>query len=155
MAGGDHLEQGAERDNRLTRAHVSLEEALHGYLAGQVGADLGDRLALGLRELEGQRRAETLAQRRVDRRGQGRYCPNAPALRGQPHLEDERLCEGQGLACLLVVLVRLGLMQGPQARGVRGKARALAHVGGNGVGHVGVVQVVQHHADSPRDRPRG
>ena len=155
VTGGNHLEQRTERDDGLARSHVSLQEPLHRHLAGQVGPDLGNGLALGVRELKRQRRAETLAQRRVDRRGQRRHGPSAPALRGQPHLEDEGLGEGQGLARLLVVLVRLRLMQGAQALGVGGEAGALADVGGNRVGHIGIVQVVQHHANCSGDRPRG
>ena len=132
-----------------------MQEPLHRHLAGQVGPDLGDGLALGVREFKRQRRAETLAQRRVDRRGQRHHGPRAPALHGQPHLEDECFGEGQGLARLLVVLVRLGLMQGAQALGVGGEASALAHVGRNRVGHIGVIQVVQHHANCSGNRPRG
>ena len=132
-----------------------MQEPLHRHLAGQVGPDLGDRLTLGVRELKRQRRAETLAQRRINRRGQRRHGPSAPALRGQPHLEDEGLGEGQGLARLLVILVRLGLMQGAQALGVGSKAGALADIGGNRVGHIGTVQVVQHHANCSGNRPRG
>ena len=155
VTSGDHLEQRAERDDGLARSHVSLQEPLHRHLTGQVGPNLGDRLALGVRELKRQRLPETLAQRRVDRRGQRRHGPHAPALRGQPHLEDERLGEGQGLARLLVVLVRLGLMQGAQALGVGVEAGALADIDGNRVGHIGIVQVIQHHADCSGDRPRG
>ena len=155
VTGSDHLEQRAEGDDCLARSHVSLQEPLHRHLAGQVGPDLGDGLALGVRELKRQRLPETLAQWRADRRGQCRHGPHAPTLRGQPHLEDERLGEGQGLARLLVVLVRLGLMQGAQALGVGSIADALADIGRNRVGHIGIVQVVQHHADCTGDRPRG
>ena len=155
VTGSDHLEQRAEGDDCLARSHVSLQEPLHRHLAGQVGPDLGDGLALGVRELKRQRLPETLAQWRVDRRGQCRHGPHAPTLRGQPHLEDEGLGEGQGLAGLLIVLIRLGLVQGAQALGVGSKASALADIGGNRVGHIGIVQVVQHHADCTGDRPRG
>ena len=155
VTGGNHLEQRTERDDGLARSHVSLQEPLHRHLAGQVGPDLGDRLTLGVRELKRQRRSETLAQRCVNRRGQRRHGPCAPTLHGQPHLEDKGFRESQCLARLLVVLVHLGLVQGAQARGVGGEASALAHVGGDRVGHVGIVQVIQHHADCSGDRPRG
>ena len=46
-------------------------------------------------------------------------------------------------------------MQGAQALGVGGEASALADVSGNRVGHMSVVQVVQHHANCSGDRPRG
>ena len=110
MAGCDDLQEGHERDDGLPRADISLEEALHGDLALEVGTDLRDSIHLRVGELEGQGIAETVQERGAvggcDRRG--RAC--STSAHREPHLKHERFREGQGTAGLLVVLVRLGLM---------------------------------------------
>ena len=76
MAGCDDLQERHERDDCLTRADISLEEALHRDLTLEVGADLRDGVHLGVGELEGQGIAETVQERGAvrggDRRGRAR-----------------------------------------------------------------------------------
>ena len=53
----DRPEQRVERDRRLARADVALEQPLHRRRPGEVGVDLGDRVLLRGRERERQRLA--------------------------------------------------------------------------------------------------
>ena len=155
VARRDDLQEGHERDDRLTRTDVPLEEALHRGLALKVGADLRDSVLLRIGELEGQTVAEPIhecgAPGGSDRRG--RAC--ATPTHRQPHLQNKRLRKGQCAAGLLVVLVRLRLMQATKAARIGGNVDAIAHRGGNHVGHVRIVEVVENHADGAGDRPRG
>ena len=49
----DRTEQRVERDRRLARPDVPLEQALHGRRQREVGVDLDDRVLLGSREVNG------------------------------------------------------------------------------------------------------
>ena len=63
----DRPQQRVERDDRLARADVTLQQPLHRHGAAQVDVDLADRLLLVRRELERERLAvavEQLARRR-------------------------------------------------------------------------------------------
>ena len=153
VACGDNLQEGDECDHRLAGPHVSLQEALHRDLVRQVRPDLVDRAPLSVREREGQALDKTVNERHVSGRGQGRDRARTPTLGGQSHLKNKGLCKRQCSACLLVVLVRLRLMQPTQALSVGADALALADRGGHCVGHVGVVEMVEHHADSTSNRP--
>ena len=85
-----------------------------------------------------------------DRRGRAR---SASAHR-KPHLKHKCFREGQGTAGLLVVLVRLGLMQTTQALSVCRDANAFAHLRGNRVGNIAVIELVENHTNRAGDRPR-
>ena len=153
VACGDDLQEGDERDDCFTGTHVSLQEALHGNLARQVRPNLVDRAPLSVRQREGQALDKTVNERHVSGRSQGRDRAHTPTLGGQSHLKNKGLCKRQRSACLLVVLVRLRTMQPTQALSVGADALALADRGGHRVGHVGVVEMVEHHADSTSNRP--
>jgi hypothetical protein len=53
-SGFDDAEHGGEGDGGFAGTDVSLEEAMHGNLRGEIGADFGDGLLLGAGELEGE-----------------------------------------------------------------------------------------------------
>ena len=54
-AGLDRAQQRVERDDRLPRADVALQEPLHRHRAREVGVELGDGLLLGRGQRERQR----------------------------------------------------------------------------------------------------
>ena len=58
----DRAQQRVERDHRLARADVALEQALHRHAPGEVVIELGDRALLMLGERERQRGAVALDQ---------------------------------------------------------------------------------------------
>ena len=51
----DHEQRGDQRDERLARTHVALQQAVHGAAAAQVDQDLGQHAALGAGQRERQR----------------------------------------------------------------------------------------------------
>ena len=155
VARRDDLQEGHERDDRLTRTDIPLEEALHRGLALEVGADLRDSVLLRIGELEGQTVAESLDEPGTLGGGNRRCRACATPTHRQPHLQDIRLREGQCAASLLVVLVRLRLMQATKTARIGGNVDAIAHRGGNHVGYVLIVEVIQDHADGTGNRPRG
>ena len=55
VAALDRAQERVERDDRLPRPDVALEQPLHRHRAREVAVDLGDRLLLVLGELERQR----------------------------------------------------------------------------------------------------
>ena len=61
----DGAQQRVERDDRLARAHVALQEPLHRHRAGKVGVDLRDRALLVLGQLE--RKCGTVAREQLSR----------------------------------------------------------------------------------------
>ena len=155
VARRNDLQEGHERDDCFTRTDIPLEEALHRGLALEVGADLRDSVLLRIGELEGQTVAESLDEPGTLGGGNRRCRACATPTHREPHLQDKRLREGQCAASLLVVLVRLRLMQATKAARIGGNVDAIAHRGGNHVGHVRIVEVIQNHADGPGNRPRG
>ena len=48
-AGLDDVRRGEQRDHRLARADVALEQAQHAFRRGEVGVDLGERRRLAAR----------------------------------------------------------------------------------------------------------
>ena len=64
VAALDGHEQGGDGHQRLARAHVALEQPVHGVDAGQVAGDLGDGPLLGAGERERQRRRGSAAPAR-------------------------------------------------------------------------------------------
>ena len=94
-AGFDSAQERVERDDRLPGADVALQQPRHRRRAGKVGVDLGDRLLLMLRQLEGKRGAvarDEVAGRR-ERGRHGRLAFGRPTCKRE--LEDEQLVEGE------------------------------------------------------------
>ncbi|SKX55091.1 Uncharacterised protein [Mycobacteroides abscessus subsp. massiliense] len=54
VPGVDRLHHREQRDDRLTRAHLTLQQPVHRLDPGEIGTDLGDYLLLSLGELERQ-----------------------------------------------------------------------------------------------------
>ena len=109
--GLDRAQERVERDDRLARADVALEQPLHRRRPGEVGVDLGDRLLLVLGQLERERRAVAARSARPARGSAAATCSLAlgrPAR--ERELEHEQLVEGEPLPPLLRLLERARLV---------------------------------------------
>ena len=98
-------EQRVQRDGRLARADVALEEPLHGRRAAEVGVDLGDRVLLRLGERERQRLAvpgRELAGERQRLRHERLALDRPPAER---ELQRQQLVERQAAPRALGVVL--------------------------------------------------
>ena len=96
--GVDHLEHRAERDERLARAHLALQEAVHRMVPAQLVGDQVADLALTTGQLERQPRVEG-GQQPVVAAGAGPGTLGAvrrPAP-GEHELEHQRLLEAEAL----------------------------------------------------------
>ena len=95
----DGAQQRVERDDRLARSDVALQQATHRLVAPQVGVDLGDGRLLVLGERKGQPGHEPRDQ--LARRGQ-RHGPGRGRLgrlvQEQADLHEQQLLEHQPLA---------------------------------------------------------
>src|SRR4029077_11726574 len=100
----DRAEERIERDHRLARPHVSLEESLHRYLAREVPVDVRDRLVLVRGQLERKRPAISPDQlaRLPQRRGRLLLPLAGPAR--DPELEQEQLVERESPPAALRLL---------------------------------------------------
>ena len=120
----DRPQQRVERDHRLARADVALEQALHRRRPGQVGVELGDRLLLVLGQHERERAAvarDQLARRR-QRRGDLLLALGRAAR--ERELEHEQLVEREPLPPLLRLGERARLVDHGRARRRAAAARA-------------------------------
>ena len=92
LQGGGRGEQG---HHRLAGADVALQQPQHAGVGGKVGADGGQRLFLGAREGERQRRQDSPRQRPVTVRGPpaGLLLPGAD--KGEGQLVGQHLVEGE------------------------------------------------------------
>ena len=102
----DRAQQRVERDHRLPRADVALQQAPHRLRPGEVGVDLRDRLLLVRGELERERRPVAL-----DQLSRGRECGRRRRLAlgrlaRERELEREQLVEREALPALLGLLER-------------------------------------------------
>ena len=89
----DGTQQRVQRDDRLARADVALEQPLHRRRAREVCVDLADRSLLMLGERERQRLAVTRDQlaRHAERRRDRRLA--RPSRARETELQDEQLVE--------------------------------------------------------------
>ena len=132
----DRAQERVERDDRLARADVSLQEPLHRDGSREVAVDLADRLLLVRRERERQHRAVAVDEvsRLAERRSE-RPLPLGRAPR-DAELEDEQLLEREPLPA--------GLRLAEVARAVHRRERvalqrqplSLAQLGGERIGDV-------------------
>ena len=92
-----HRDQRREqRDDRLSRADVALQQAVHRMRLLQVVDDFLQRLLLAVGQLERQHRARRIANAIVDRhRDRLLLRRGGVAARQHAHLEQERLFEDQ------------------------------------------------------------
>ena len=97
-AGLDGREHRHERDQRLARADIPLQQAVHPMRRRHVGDDLVDRPALRARRAVGQGGEDLLAQMPVAGRGEAlgafHLCPGE----GEGHLVGQHLVIGEALA---------------------------------------------------------
>ena len=129
-------QQRVERDDRLPRADVALEEPLHRRGPAEVGVDLGDRAFLVGRELERQRLPVALDQvtGRVERRRD--HVLLAAVTAQQAELECEQLVEGQPAAASLGLLFGAGTVERPERVGAQRQVLALLELRRQRVGQV-------------------
>jgi hypothetical protein len=158
----DRDEQGQERDDRLPRADVPLQEARHRMRRAQVGADLAEHPLLGLGELERQELGELPAQRIRDvvvGAAGGPLDGVAPHRERQLHEED--LGEGQRALGGSLTRDQIGHrrvvrreVRLPERGQVREQAVLPAHVLRHGIHEVAVAQrrqdTVHHGAQGTR-----
>src|SRR5262245_48419267 len=104
--GLDGPQQGVKRDDRLSRAHISLEEALHRHGPREVGVDLADRMPLVLRQPE-RKHLEIAPNELAGRTESERHfrLVLSPAPR-EPDLQCEQLVESEPATALLGFLER-------------------------------------------------
>ena len=126
-AGVDDLEHGPHRDHGLARAHLALQQPVHGVVAGQVGGDFGADVALARGERERQPGVEGAGQaarargaRRGGQRGRGQ------AALGQDGLEHQRLVPLQPDPGAFLFGVIRGPVHAAQGIGEPGQAVPLA-----------------------------
>ena len=150
----DRAQQGPERDDRLSRPNLPLEQAVHRLGAGQVGADLGHDPGLGAGELEGEAGQEALGQVAVGLEGLAVLAGLlGAAAQGQADLEDEQLVVDQAVAGPGRLLAVAGAVDGLQGAGPVGQAVGPAQRLGHEVGHVAVA--VEQGPDGPAEPARG
>ena len=132
----DRAQERVERDHRLARADVALQEALHRGGAREVAVDLPDRLLLVRRERERQRLAVA-----VDELARLAECRRERALAlgdtaRDPDLEDEQLLEREPLARRLSLVEVARPVYGGERVALQGQPLALAQLGGKRIGDV-------------------
>ena len=110
----DGAEQRVQRHDRLPRADVALEQALHRPLVAEVGVELRDRPLLVAREPERQRRPVALDQRAGSAQRPRAQLFAPPTAAEQADLEREQLVERQAAAAELSLGRRARTVQGPE-----------------------------------------
>ncbi len=145
----DGAQQRIERDDRLARADVALQQPLHRRRAREVRVDLADRLLLVRRERERQRLAVAPDQlARVAERG----CERPLALGGAARdadLQQQQLLEREPPPPRFRLLCRRRMVHDRERIGLERQLLAHAHVGGQRVVHV--VRVRQRRSDERAD----
>src|SRR5262245_39078665 len=138
-----------QRDDRLARADVALEEALHRHRAGEVAVDLGDRPLLVGGERERKRVAVTRDElsRRAEWLRRRAFAGCRRTQQGQP--KDEQLVEGEARPPDLGLRQRSRAVYGPERIGAHREPLSGEQLGGQVVSEVEheleylVVQVAQ------------
>ncbi len=98
----DRHEQRSERDDRLARSDLSLQEAMHRMLSSEIRADLADHAFLGPGEGVGQRAQELIDERSIDGvNGAARLLSLALLPERERDLESEQLVEDQAFPCTI------------------------------------------------------
>jgi hypothetical protein len=133
-------QKGQEGHHRLPRAHLPLQEAVHGSGAHHVPGDLFESPPLRGGEVEGQGFQEAAYQ------GSGRgvgYPPGllaqVTAVESQGHLHEQELLVGHALAGAVQPPLRTGKMYLPQGLGTVGVGVAAPQLVGHRVGKVAVL----------------
>ena len=149
----DGAEERVERDDRLARADVSLQEPLHRDGAREVTVDLPDRLLLVRRERERQ----GLAVAMDEVAGLGERRGKRPLALGRaprdPDLEDEQLLEGEPLPSRFGLAEVAWPVHRRERVPLQRQALALAQLGWKRIGEVRRERKCSvHHAPHRRGR---
>ena len=132
----DRAQQRVERDHRLARADVTLQQPLHRDGACEVAVDLADRLLLVRRERERQRLAIAVDEvARLAERGRERPFPLGRAPR-DADLEDEQLLEGEPLPPGLGLAEVAWAVHRRERVALQRQPLSLAQLGGERIGDV-------------------
>jgi hypothetical protein len=117
----DRDEARMDRNERLPRADVPLQEQVHRLGAPHRAVDVVHRAELGVGRLEGKVRAERAGEPAVGIVGDPPAIPREPVLaEPDPELEREELVELQPLPCRGELVV-VGREMDPPKRGVPGR----------------------------------
>ena len=122
VAALDPTQERVQRDGRLPRPHVALEQPLHRRRPREIAVEVGDRLLLVLGELERQRGPVALEQLSglSERRRDLVLALARPA--GDAELEQEQLVEREPASPLLRLLERFRAMERVQRVGAARQA---------------------------------
>ena len=144
------LQHGPQRDERLARADLALDEPVHRPAAHKVAFDLrADRQLIG-RACERQRRVESLEQAAGRSGGRRERTHELPLLQ-ECGLQDEGLVPAQRLARLLDLVLEVGAVDALD-RGAGAEESVLCAQGvRERVGHV--AETVQHDGDDLHELP--
>jgi hypothetical protein len=149
----DHLEHGPDRDHRLARADLALQQPVHRVGAGQVVRDGLAHCHLAGGESKGQLRVELVGDAvrhmRAGHGGQGGGRHPALSQRG---LQHERLVPLEPLDGTLAVLPVQRAVDGPDGLGLPVQSVPFPDLGGQRV--LPRVQGIQDGLDRPGDDPR-
>ena len=155
-AGVHHLEHRSQRDHRLARSDLALEQSLHGVGRREIRGDLRADLALARGERERQLGVERVEQPAggagPGHPGSGGRLDPAP---GQRRLEHERLLVAQPTPPTVPVVVGERLVHQVQRLEQGRQPGEVADLLRQRIGHVGGRQGVEHGAHRALDPPGG
>ena len=123
-SGFDRAQERMEGHDRLPRAHLALQEALHRGRALEVGVDLRDRALLVERQRERERRAIAVDQLTGLGQGIGGGSSTRSSRARQGDLQHEQLLEREPHASGLGLVERAWPVQGNQGVGAQRKTFA-------------------------------
>ena len=148
-AGVDGARGGQRGHHRLARAHVALQQAVHGHGLGQIGVDLGTHPRLGGGERKGQGGEQAAVQLPV-RRGQRRCAQPLPRGQGLRlgQLLRQQFVKLQALPGRMAAVFQGG--QGQPGWGLVQQAHSLLQVGQAGGHRARWQHFVQGHARQGR-----
>jgi len=118
-------QEGQQGHHRLARAHVPLEQTVHGDGSCHVGEDVLHRFFLAVREGEGEPLFKAFLHKpsRRERGRRGCRFTGKTAAHGQSRLEEEELVEGEAPPGGLPRLPGLGEVKLPDGTGNTGQAK--------------------------------
>ena len=112
----DRRQHGQRGDDRLARADVTLEQAIHRVRLRHVGPDLAPDPLLGAGERERQGLAQPPGQRALGLHAEAALAALALAANGEAELEQEEVIEDEAPARRFLLGGRLGKMTGLERR---------------------------------------
>jgi hypothetical protein len=130
VAALDCSQERIERDDRLPRADLALEQALHGLFVAEIEIDLDDGVLLLVRQREGKDLsiAGDQISRDTERRRLGTLLALTPPAQ-EAELENEQLLERETPARPLRLLTARGPVNRQEGVGAKGSVLALTDLG--------------------------